>query len=231
MKSEDSDRQTERHWDDLYKHGLGAPRYPNGYAVRWLFSNFPRGKASQYKLLDLGTGMGRHAMLMAREGYDVTGTDYSETSIQLAKSWAEEEGMDIKFEQASAERQPFPDCSFDGIISYAVVYYLPYEQLILAINEIYRLLKDGGTAFVMIKNDRDIRKSKGKMIAPYHYEITTHDEGMPWNNEIGMGVTLLPKSEVISIFDQFSEIKIEEMTSTLGGGKYLEAAWLIYVKK
>lgn len=231
MKSVDSERQTEQHWDDLYKNGLGAPRYPNGHAVRWVFSNFPRGQAAQYKLLDLGTGMGRHAMMMAKEGYDVTGTDYSETSVELAKIWAKEEGLNIRFEQASAEKQPFPDNSFDGIICYGVLYYLAPDKIIASIKEMHRLLKAGGTAFIMVKNDRDVRASKGEKIASHQYKITKEEDGLPWNNENGMALTLLPKKEIIKYFNDFSEIIIEEVTSTLGGGEYLESAWLIYVRK
>ena len=231
MPFNDNEIPTGESWDDLYKSGIGAPKFPNGNVVRWLFGNFPRSKAASTKMLDMGTGMGRHTMLMAQEGYDVTGTDYSATCIEQAKNWAEAEGLDISFKQASAESQPFPDQSFDGIICYAVLYYLPLDKFILAIKEMHRLLRTGGSAFIMVKNDRDVRKSKGEEVAPYHYKITKNEEDMPWNNEVGMGLTLLPKSEILNHFSAFADIRIEEMTTTLGGGEFLESAWLIYVRK
>lgn len=226
-----SDNKTEEQWDTLYRQGLGAPRYPNSYVVRWMFAHFPRRKAADFHLLDMGTGMGRHAMLMAKEGYHVTGTDISATSLDQATQWAKADGLTVTFRQASADNQPFPDQSFDGILSYGVLYYLSFDKFSLAVKEIHRLLKPGGSAFVMVKSDRDVRKTKSEMIAPHHYKIMVKDEGMPWNNEVGMGLTLLPKSEIIKCFKGFSEITIEEVTSTLEGGKYLESAWLVYVRK
>ncbi|MCF8473599.1 MAG: class I SAM-dependent methyltransferase [Emcibacter sp.] len=226
-----NNNQTEVYWDSLYKAGLGAPRYPNGDAVRWLFGHFPRNRAKDFHILDMGTGMGRHAMLMAREGYQVTGTDISQTCLNQASAWAKAEGLDITFLQASADHQPFDEQIFDGIISYGVLYYLSLDKLTLAVKEIHRLLKSGGSAFVMVKSDRDIRLKKGDMISPHHYKISQHEVGMPWNNEVGMGLTLLPRAAIQNIFKEFSEIIIEETTSTLGNGKYMEAAWLIYAKK
>lgn len=231
MPSEENITPTEQQWDNLYKNSMGAPRYPNGHVVRWLFGTFPRQRAADYNLLDLGTGMGRHALLMAREGYQVSGTDVSATSIHQARCWAKEEGLDISFQQASAEHQPFADGTYDGIMSYAVLYYLSKVKFDGTVQEIHRLLKVGGSAFIMIKNDRDVRRCKGDMTAPHEYTLTGEEPGMPWNNERGMTLTLLPKSEIESSFSDFSEVVIEEITSTLAGGAHLEAAWLIYARK
>lgn len=219
--------QTEDKWDDLYRQGLGAPKYPNGDAVRWLFGNFPRDRAADFHLLDMGCGRGRHGIMMAREGFKVTATDYSGTAIDQASAWADNVGLDINFLQTPAENQPFPDQSFDGILSYAVLYYLPLEKMRLAFREIHRLLKTGGRSFVMIKNSRDVRASKGEEIAPHHFLINQTDDGMPWNNEQDMQLTLLPRQEVEEICSDFSRVVINEITSTLEEGQFMEAAWLI----
>ena len=231
MTAEPSKSQTEDNWEELYRLGLGAPRYPNSYAVRWLFGNFSRAQAADIKLLDMGCGMGRHAIMMAQEGFSVTATDYAESAIAQAKIWAKAEELDIDFSQSSATDQPFPDQSFDGILCYGVLYYLSLAKFTAAVSEIHRLLKDGGSTFVMVKNDRDIRKMKATETTPHHYKITAPDEGLPWHNEQGMTLTLLPKAEIIKCFRDFSKLKIEEITSTLEDGRYLEAAWLIYAQK
>ena len=217
--------RTEDQWEDLYRSGPGAPKYPNGHVVRWLFGSFPRARAADFHLLDMGCGMGRHAVMMKREGYGVSATDYSAAAIDQAIKWTG--GIDIDFRQAPADKQPFPDRSFDGILSYAVLYYLPLEKMQQAFREIRRLLKPGGRSFVMIKNNRDIRVSKGEEVAPHHYIITRKDSGMPWNNEQNMQLTLLPRQEVEEICRDFSKVVINEMTGTLDGGRFLEAAWLI----
>ncbi len=231
MNSEQQNSQTEDQWEDLYRLGLGAPRYPNSHAVRWLFGNFTRQKISPPHLLDIGTGMGRHAIMMTKEGFQVSATDHSQTAIDKASEWATQEGLDITFSQATAEKQPFLDQSFDGILCYGVLYYLSPVKFTQAVREIHRLLKTGGKTFVMVKNDRDVRKMKAEISAPHQYKVSGKAEGQPWNNEAGMTLTLLPKSEIIKYFSDFSSLRIEEVTSTLMDGKYLEAAWLIYAQK
>lgn len=222
---------TGEHWEGLYKKNLPPPRYPNGDVVRWLFGNFPREEAGKIRLLDMGSGPGRHAMLMASRGFDVAATDYSGAAIEQAAEWAEQEKLTISFAQAPAEKQPFEDGLFDGILCYGVLYYLPHIKFGQAVKEIYRLLKPGGATFVWVKNDRDVRSTKGTSSTPHQYKISQQDAGMPWNNETGMELTLLPKAEIMACFSDFSDVRIEEATSTLGGGKYREAAWLIYAKK
>ena len=226
-----SDHNTSDDWEALYQKGLGAPRYPNGHVVRWLFGNFPRQKSADITLLDMGCGIGRHAMMMRREGFCVTATDYSRSAIEQATIWAKSDRLDLDFQVAPATVQPFPDEAFDGILCYGVLYYLAPAEFAEAVKEIYRLLKPGGKTFVMVKNDRDIRKTKGEETAPYCYKIINPDKGQPWHNEAGMALTLLPKSEVIKYFQDFSALRIEEITSTLANGKYREAAWLIYAEK
>src|SRR5690349_4368975 len=49
--------------------------------------------------LDLGTGPGTQAMQLARRGFKVTAIDISGAAIRLARSKAEEQGLDITWEQ------------------------------------------------------------------------------------------------------------------------------------
>ena len=226
-----TNEQTENRWEALYRGGLGAPRYPNGHVVRWLFGNFPREHVSDVHLLDMGCGMGRHAVMMASEGFKVSGTDYSAAAIDQAIAWATRAGLDIDYAAAPAEKQPFADQSFDGILSYAVLYYLSLDRMKMSFDEVHRLLKPGGKAFIMVKNHRDVRASKGTEIAPHEFLINQTDDGMPWNNEQDMRLTLLPRTAVLDICGKFSHVMINEMTTTLDDGNYLEAAWLIYLTR
>jgi cyclopropane fatty-acyl-phospholipid synthase-like methyltransferase len=51
------------------------------------------------RILDLGCGSGRHAILLAQKGYRVTGIDYSEGSLEIARGEARRQGLDITFRQ------------------------------------------------------------------------------------------------------------------------------------
>jgi SAM-dependent methyltransferase len=61
------------------------------------------------RILDIGCGTGRHAIELARRGYDVTGIDLSATQLARAREKAGEAGVKVAFHQADARRLAFRD--------------------------------------------------------------------------------------------------------------------------
>jgi len=55
--------------------------------------------APRAQILDLGCGNGRHAILLAQKGYRVTGVDYSEEALEMAKEEAKRQGLEVIFRQ------------------------------------------------------------------------------------------------------------------------------------
>ncbi len=70
------------------------------------------------RVLDVGCGPGRHALVLARAGYEVVGIDISAPFVALATAQAEAEGLSaqVRFEVADA-RQLAADSRFDAVIS------------------------------------------------------------------------------------------------------------------
>ncbi len=64
-------------------------------SVEWISSIAP--PSQKNKLLDLGCGPGIYAELFKRKGYDVTGVDFSDRSINYAIESAKKENLDIKY--------------------------------------------------------------------------------------------------------------------------------------
>ena len=60
-------------------------------------------------LLDLGCGMGRHAILFGRNGFDVSCFDMSEEAIRSTKEWAENEGLEFKYAVGDMLSLPYED--------------------------------------------------------------------------------------------------------------------------
>jgi len=223
--------ETENLWHETYDKFNAEPRYPEPDAIRWIFGTFPRQNAANTHILDMGMGAGRHVIVMKREGYQVTGTDHAESAVRKAIKWAEEENMEIDFVQASADDHPFPDNHFEGVLSYGAIYFLNFERFQKSVDEIYRMLKPGGSTFVLIRNANDIRKEKGEQTGPHEYTIMQEEDGMPWNNEINMAQTLMPRDVVENCFQAFQNVIIEEDTKTLANGKYRQATFSIYATK
>lgn len=76
-------------------------------------------------VLDVGTGTGRAALLLATLGARVTGVDASDAMLQVARQRAADEQVDITFLTGDAHRLEFPDGSFDAVVCLRVVMHTP----------------------------------------------------------------------------------------------------------
>lgn len=68
------------------------------------------------RILDVGTGRGRHARALVRRGYRVTGIDLSPIAIETARKRAREEGLSVDF-QVGDMRKPVVGRIFDGVVN------------------------------------------------------------------------------------------------------------------
>src|SRR3954454_22872133 len=53
-------------------------------------------------VLDVGSGLGEHTILLSRLGYDVRGIDYASSAVEQARANAEAKGVDAHFDVADA---------------------------------------------------------------------------------------------------------------------------------
>jgi ubiquinone/menaquinone biosynthesis C-methylase UbiE len=97
---------------------------------------------SGQKVLDVATGSGNTAISAARRYCDVTGIDYVPELIGHAKERAEAERLEITFEVGDAEDLPYPDASFDVVLSTFGVMFAPDQEK--AADELLRVCRPGG---------------------------------------------------------------------------------------
>lgn len=93
-------------------------------------------------VLDVACGRGNTALAAARRYCDVTGIDYVPALIDRASRRALAENVAIDFRVADAQALPFPDASFDVVVSVFGVMFAPDQEL--AASELLRVCRPGG---------------------------------------------------------------------------------------
>ncbi|MBU1726417.1 MAG: class I SAM-dependent methyltransferase [Candidatus Omnitrophica bacterium] len=108
------------------------------------------------KILEIGTGKGHFALSLAKRGFSFVSIDISEEEQRIAKLNLQYFGLEKQaiFRIENAEHLSFPDQSFDSICSVNVFHHL--ENPVAVLNEIVRLLRPGGKAFLSDFNEKGL---------------------------------------------------------------------------
>ena len=94
------------------------------------------------KVLDVAAGNGNVTLAAARRWCEVTSTDYVPELLERGRERAEAERLIVDFQQADAEALPFPDASFDVVVStFGVMFTADQDK---AAAELIRVCKSGG---------------------------------------------------------------------------------------
>lgn len=110
-------------------------------------------------VLDMGCGIGRWSLYLAKNGFDVKGYDFSTNAISYAQSWAREEKADIVFHCCEITKFPFPDQCFDGFLAAMVLHNLSVKEVHAALDVTFEYLaKDG--VFYALMNPRNPKQSE-----------------------------------------------------------------------
>lgn len=100
------------------------------------------GPVAGQTLLDVGCGDGTLALELAQRGAVVTGVDADPAMIAGARRRSEAAGTQVRFVEGQAERLPFEDATFDGVVAVAVLCFV--DDVARSFAEMSRVLKPGG---------------------------------------------------------------------------------------
>lgn len=106
--------------------------------IRARFSRRPE----EIRVLDVGTGPGFFAVILAERGYAVTAVDYTASMLEAARENAGTLAERIAFRQMNAEELAFPEGSFDVLVSRNLTWNLPRPET--AYRQWSRVLRPGG---------------------------------------------------------------------------------------
>lgn len=133
MKTDTADS----HWNDQWATIEEGSKWlrPEADVIEWA-----AGFAPGSRVLDLGAGVGRHALWLARQGHQAVALDAAPEGLaEIDKAGGVETVL------ARMDALPFADASFDHLLSWNVIYHGDEDILLRSIAEIRRVLKPGGT--------------------------------------------------------------------------------------
>jgi ubiquinone/menaquinone biosynthesis C-methylase UbiE len=97
---------------------------------------------SGQRVLDVASGNGNTALAAARRFCEVVGTDYAPNLLEQARTRAAAERLTVDFQEGDAENLPFPDESFDAVLSTLGAMFAPDQEK--TASELTRVCRSGG---------------------------------------------------------------------------------------
>ncbi len=120
-------------------------------------------KNKKGKLLDVGCGSGRN--FVKNKGLEIYGVDFSTKMLGFARQEAKRMGLEANLKKGKSEKIPFEDDFFDYAICVAVLHCVDTDKKRKkSIEEIYRVLKVGGQAYISVWSRGGPRLNKMKEI-------------------------------------------------------------------
>jgi SAM-dependent methyltransferase len=138
---------------EWFKHWFNSKDYLNVYKHRdekeaeelvdLVLSNISL--SGKNNILDLAAGFGRHAILFAKRGFNVTAVDLSESLLSIATENAISEGVNIYFVHSDI-RQFNPNLQYDLIVNLftSIGYFEKDEENYYILRKVYDLLAENG---------------------------------------------------------------------------------------
>lgn len=152
---------------------------------------------SNGKILCLAEGEGRNSVYLVKQGYDVTGVDFSVAGIEKINRLAQENGVEVTTICADLAEFDCGENNWDGIV--LIFAHLPEAVREKVHHQLYNALKPGGKL----------------VLEAYRQEQLEHQTGGPKSLDL-----LYSKELLTTDFNLFRKLSIEEKTRDVHEGKY-----------
>jgi len=205
------------------------------YALEPYIEGFARfDEARNLDVLEIGVGLGADHQRFAEAGARLNGVDLTDRAVEFTRRRFELFGLTSELRVADAEALEFADETFDLVYSWGVLHHSPDTPR--AIQEVWRVLRRGGRARVMIYHKHSL---VGYMLWLRYAALA----GRPWRGLADVyaehlespGTKAYTVQEARRLFQRFADIRI---STVLTHGDLLESdagqrhrGWLLSAAK
>jgi tellurite methyltransferase len=124
---------------------------------------------------DLGCGLGRHLLLLAAEGFEVSGSDLSPQAVAACRRRLRDAGLSAEVSRSDMAEIPVEEGSLDCVVAWHVVYHATVEDMLRTLRGIHDKLRPGGyllATFISQSNNsyevsrREVREGLAQELEP-----------------------------------------------------------------
>ena len=155
------------------------------------------------RALDLGCGVGRHALFLAGLGFQVCALDAAERGLAHCRQAARAAGLPLALGKGLMSDLPFSSGAFDYVLAWNVIYHGDGAVVARALSEIARVLRAGGTFQATLLSTAHESHGWGREVAPgtFVVESASDDKVHPHHycDEAGARALLRPAFRVRSL--------------------------------
>lgn len=132
------------------------------------------------KVLDFGSGSGRHVVHFAENGFSVFGLDNSPEGITITKKWLSEKGLAADLQlQDMRDGLPYVDNYFDAVISIQVIHHARIRVIKRIVKEIERVSKKGAFLFITVPKSMNQRDTFREIEPNTFIPLDGWEKGLP----------------------------------------------------
>lgn len=195
-------------WDDVYKnYQKGGKAWASlSEEIHPLFKQFLSQSNFEFKhALDIGCGVGKHALFLVSNGFKVDGIDSSPTAVKMTKDLLGKKAGSVKV--ADMFKFRIAKDRYDLIISFSTIHHGLKKDIQTLIDKIYSALVTGGKVFITVPDFESIKK---KNILIHAHKMLENGSYIPvTGTDKGLVHSYYTKREVQKLFSKFKNLQLD----------------------
>jgi ubiquinone/menaquinone biosynthesis C-methylase UbiE len=177
-------------------------------AMKWKAENFSR-------ILDLGCGVGRNALHLAKMGFSVSAFDLSKEGLAQLKKKAQRDNLNIDIKLGDMLTLPYESGYFDCVLAFHSIYHTDYAGLVKVLSEIHRVTKKDGQVFVTFNS-----KESAAWTLFSDRKINEYTLYKTEGPEVDVPHTYVEYADVLNLMKEFEILKIQQIIDYMEDRKH-----------